>query len=460
MKYRWPMFNRIVVREYRLDQLESNLRGYSKFVVREWLPAYWPRVGLIAAIILCIAAFAQASDRDQWEIELAEAAVWTAQNQFPALQVDVFQGPQLPEQDDGRSVQADADLARPPVAETSAETASVVPVKPITFNFAPQTVSIYRTIPCTVHTTKYCVPCKRQMSENEEGDERVSFVYTEDASPSGRYPCTTFVDSTGATRYIDGFRTTDQIWEIIQRNNPPGIQQTYAASGFGGSIHAKQLIKSKIDWWRENVGNVRVQFAWRRTGGQTFPLIHQKTEQWSCANIMGSLGEFTVEAPGSKLPVQPILLGYRRSMGQVELIGKVSIDERRLGFPGDVITSSLPVANQIVEASLIERRAAPAGFGPMALLSIASTIKAIAELLNPHVDLTLGGTVSATFLLDDVKDEFTVTFKDCPGIKIVEWFTFDLKAKRLTVFPVSNPSTVRIELDGSRWIKSRDLRID
>ena len=147
-------------------------------------------------------------------------------------------------------------------------------------------------------------------------------------------------------------------------------------------------------------------------------------------------------------------------MGQVELIGKVSIDERRLGFPGDVITSSLPVANQIVEASLIERRAAPAGFGPMALLSIASTIKAIAELLNPHVDLTLGGTVSATFLLDDVKDEFTVTFKDCPGIKIVEWFTFDLKAKRLTVFPVSNPSTVRIELDGSRWIKSRDLRID
>jgi hypothetical protein len=326
-------------------------------------------------------------------------------------------------------------------------------VGPVRFEFSPQTVSIFTAIPCTVHCAKWCQPCKRQERDNDDGDDRISFVYTEDPQPVeydqfGRVvdtlPCTTFTDSTGKLRTIRGYHTTDEIWSIIQRNNPPGVQQSYAASGFGGAIHGRSQIQQVLTSWRERIGTSPVEFAWRRTGGQTFPLIHQQPKQWSCQNILGSLGEFSIEAPGSKLPVQPISIGYRRSVSGLELTGKVTVAESLLGFPGDSGSAS--------QSSMAD----PSQIGPMTILTIVQVVQGVISILNPHVDLTLGGTVSATCQLAADRDELTINFRDMPGVKIVAWFTFNLSVKSLVI----TPENVHLEFSGSRWVKSRDLRVE
>jgi hypothetical protein len=187
---------------------------------------------------------------------------------------------------------------------------------------------------------------------------------------------------------------------------------------------------------------VPVLFSWKRTGGQTFPLLHSKPEQWTFANVFGDLGEFLVSAPGSKLPVEPIVLGYRGSGENVVIRPEITIHKSRLMFTGDT--------------SQAEYAASPAEFGPTTMLTIASTVKAIWELIHPHVDLTLGGTVSASCKLDDANDELTIDFRDCPGVKISAWFEFELQVKQVVI----RPDNIHIEFSGSRWIKSRDLRVN
>ena len=403
-------------------------------------------LAILASSVMFVAA---ASDRDA--IEISEAAVWTAQNQFPALQVDTFQGPLLPEPDDGedgRSLPFEDTPPRSEMAETPTESAAVVPMK---FEFAPQTVSVFSVVPCTVHGADWCEHCERQERDNDEGDDRVSFAYTYDPSPTGVYPCTTYVDATGQLRVINGYHTTDQIWQIIQRNNPPGIQQRYAATGAGGTLHARQYIQTAIDRWRYEIGAtkadgspVKVQAAWRRTGGQTFPLIHQKPEQWTFQNVMGTLGEFSFVAPGSKLPSPEMSLQYRRSNGQIRVTGELFLTDAQAGFPGDALSASGP------------QMAAPVGFGPMEVLEILKVIQGIISLLNPQADLTLGGQVTATCWLDDAKSEIHVEFQEGPALRVVAWWTFNLSVKSLVI----SPENIHIEFGGSKLIKSRDIRVE
>ena len=111
---------------------------------------------LIVAIIIFVAAFAQASERDQWEIDIAEAAVWCAQNQFPALDADQFKFANRPPEahdatdstdatggvspiSDGRSETpppASSDTTRSNVGNETSQTSPVVPMK-LTFTASP-----------------------------------------------------------------------------------------------------------------------------------------------------------------------------------------------------------------------------------------------------------------------------------------------------------------------------------
>jgi hypothetical protein len=242
------------------------------------------------------------------------------------------------------------------------------------------------------------------------------------------------------SKHVTGYQTATQLLTCLGAEEH---QKSYASTGIGGAIKARPQITAALTWWKENIGTAPVEFAWRRTGAQTFPLLHQRPEQWTCENVLGTLGEFSLEAPNSKLSIQPITLGYRRANGLIVLRPEIAIHETQLGFPGDKTRHASGAAT-------------PSGFGPTTILTIASTIQAIWEILHPQIDLTLGGTITAKCTLDEVRNELSIDFKDAPGVKIQAWFQFDLKAKKLTF----SEENVRIDFEGSKWIKSRDIRVE
>ena len=304
----------------------------------------------------------------------------------------------------------------------------------------------------------WCTHCPEYRAIYGEGDNRIRMEYSDEVPPDGieHYPALRFTGADGKLRFPADKRghywipeTLDQLADIVERNGPEKPAHAIASSGFGGVLHARGHIAQAQAWWIQNVGStkadgspVKVSFAWRRTGGQMFPLLHQQPKQWSCKNIMGTLGEFEFDAPGSKLPITPILIGYRCIGSQFSLRGEISIPQAQLGFPGDAVPNATYGAQ-------------PAGFSPMTILTIVQVIQGISSLLNPTVDLTLGGQVSADIWFDDKKQCFVVEFHDLPGIKIVAWWQFDLKVKSLTV----STTNVHIEVDGSRIIKSRDIAV-
>lgn len=374
-------------------------------------------------------------------------------------------------EDDGRLVPTVDDLARPEVEETPLEISEATweRVSPrqmqITFESTPLAVSGPKPLQAqlVIRSVADCKPCERQHREVERKLRPLKWTIGESdtdqikyehfvSGPDITFPWIILYQNGQQIGEWHGYQTTEFLsTELLNAWNTARDVPTVAAAGFGGTLKARSYIESSLSWWRNTIGTTKpdgtptkAQVAWRRTGGQTFPLLHQKPEQWSCANIMGSLGEFSFEAPGSLLPVPEVLVGYRRSMGRISLRGDVSIDEQQLGFPGDL------------QSTAANMEATPAGIGPMELLTILQTVKAIVSLLNPQVDLTLGGQITATCWLDDPNDTLHVEFHDAPRIKVVEWFTFDLGVKELT----ASPTNAHLGFDGSRWIKSRDLRVE
>lgn len=306
------------------------------------------------------------------------------------------------------------------------------------FEFVPQSVSISSTVPCTVYVATWCVPCHRQQDENGDGDERVSFRYVVQDSPSGTFPCTTYVDSTGKLRSISGYHTTQQIWEIIQRNNPPGLQESYAALGPAGSIHASSQIRSTLNWWRTNIGEGnKVESGWDRTGAQTFPLLAKG--DWSYQAVFGNFGRFRFSAPGSNLTMKTGEFVY-------------TVED---GWP--VIQKIGPIyLRPILESFTSEQgySADPSGIGPATILSILSVLRDLHSLLHPTCDLQLGGNVTATAVLTG--DTLAIDFQQCPSVKLVALFTFQLSVQRVEI----REESVRVVFGGSRLVKERTFKVE
>ena len=307
----------------------------------------------------------------------------------------------------------------------------------------------------------WCAPCNRYHRVNKHGDDRAQIEYTTVETPKiwehghwrhARRPCTTWTDSSGQTRYVEGFATLDELIEKASKpeNDPPNTRG-YSATGFAGTIKAKPQITQAFAYWREHIGTtkpdgtpVKVRVIFRRTGGQTFPLIHAKPKQWSFKNIFGELGEFVFEAPGSKLPVNPIRLGYRRDGDDIALIGEIKVKPVQFGLPGDTIHASGAVYGE------------PAGFGPLTILTIVSLVRDIVAILNPTCDLTLGGQLSATVYLDESRNCLQIDFEDAPQIKLVMLWQFDLGIRQLII----TPDKLHVEFSGSNWVKSRDFVVE
>lgn len=229
-----------------------------------------------------------------------------------------------------------------------------------------------------------------------------------------------------------GFQTAEQLRSFL------GVEsQSYAASGPAGSIHASSQIRSTLSWWRTNIGEGnKVESGWDRTGAQTFPLLAKG--DWSYQAVFGNFGRFRFSAPGSKLPVTSGEFVY-------------TVED---GWP--IIKSVGPIPlKPILESFTSEQgyAADPSGIGPATILTVLSVFRDLWSLLHPTCDLQLGGNVTATAVLLD--DTLVIDFQQCPSVKLVELFTFQLSVQRVEI----REESVRVVFGGSRLIKERTFNV-
>jgi hypothetical protein len=233
------------------------------------------------------------------------------------------------------------------------------------------------------------------------------------------YPAYRFKDASGHWRFPDDGhqnyrlpKDLDDLIDVVGRHQRP-----VHAIGAAGVIHGKARIDQAKAFIRDRIGErVPIRFTWDRTGLQTFPLLKAGVD-WSPEAIFGRSGRITVDAKGAKLPVTAAGFAYRLEGNDL----LVTADGRLQGFTGWL--GQTPSQDAI--------SAQPAGVDPMTVLTILSVIRDVWNLLHPTADLEIGGSVSATVLLDG--DVLTVTFKDAPKLRITVLWQWLLGVDTVTV---------------------------
>lgn len=208
------------------------------------------------------------------------------------------------------------------------------------------------------------------------------------------------------------------------------------------SIPASGKIREAIAWMRQYVGEgINAEMRWDRSGAQSFPLLSKG--DWSALALFGAYGHIEVSATGAQsLPVQSLGFGYRVAGDDFDF----DLDRVTIRGLGKMLAPT-------VEQPAGSFGATPSQFGIMSLLTILSIIRGIWSLLNPTCDLLLGGNVSASAVLNG--DSINVAFSQCPSVKLVALFTFQLSIESMTI----TDSNIHVEFGGSRWVKSRDFKV-
>jgi hypothetical protein len=370
---------------------------------REWI---------FAVVVALFAGIAFADDKAI--VDVTEAAVWVAQNQFPELEADVFQG-KLPEPIEVEFVN------QSPVSD-------VLPAQLVVRHWkrgCAQGNRQVRDINATLKPLKWII--------GEAADCQIMLIETEDQS----YTCPTIELYQRGTiiKTWTEYQTTEFLsCELLAAWNSAGPIPVVAQDGPAGAIRGKQQIKDMLSWWRTNIGEgVKATARWDRTGAQTFPLLAKGN--WSVGALCGKYGHAELSAKGSRLPIDSIGFGYK-------------VNGNDLTFDIDPLTISVLRLNQ--PASI---QSGPSEFGPGTLLTVVTVMRGIYSLLNPTCDLQLGGTVSATAVLNG--DMLAVDFESCPSVKLVALFTFQLAVKRLEI----KGDSVRVLFTGSRLVKERTFAV-
>lgn len=370
---------------------------------REWIFA-------VVVTLFAVLAFAD----DKAIVDVAEAAVWVAQNQFPPLEADVFQG-KLPKQIEIEFVN------QSPVSDS-------LPAQLVVRHWKRGCVQgnrQVRDIDTTLKPLKWII--------GETADCQIMLIETEDQS----YPCPTIELYQRGTmiKTWTGYQTTETLSrELLAAWNGAGPVPVVAQAGPAGAIKGKQQIKDMLYWWKANIGEgVKATARWDRTGAQTFPLLAKG--DWSVNALCGKYGHAELSAKGSRLPLESIGFGYK-------------VNGNDVTFDVDPLTVSVLKLNQ--PASI---QAGPSEFGPGTVVTVISVIRGLYSLLNPTCDLQLGGTVSASGVLN--ADMLTVEFENCPSIKLVALFTFQLAVKRLEI----KEDSVRVMFTGSSIVKERTFSV-
>lgn len=460
-----PMKNRLSCRHQLIDPQQDFLNS----ILRDMQAVI--ACLCFAALVWSASKVVSAGPREQ--VAVAEAIVWANQNAEPQLVPDSFNA--APPQGDSldaaireesaeideflienskriKSLESELAEAKSKFAANQSGGEWVEFLDPPRISITEDRAPLFR-VPCIVYTADWCLPCRQQKRENGKGDIHVEFLYTTDPQPieydgNGRLidtlPCTTFTDASGVLRTIRGFHTTDQIWEKIQRNNPP-IANSVPTTATAGSIHASSQIRQLFAWWRSNIGEgIKASASWDRTGAQTFPLLAKG--DWSAIALFGRSGRMELSAPGSKgLPVESIGFGYRVINDDIS----IDFDPVLLKGLASRLGPSVSHGQQSVRSSPV-----PSAIGPGTAWTILSLVRGIWSLLHPVADLQLGGNVSATSILNG--DTLAIDFQQMPSIKIVALFTFNLAVKRLEI----SEQSIRVMFSGSSMIKERTFKVE
>lgn len=224
-------------------------------------------------------------------------------------------------------------------------------------------------------------------------------------------------------------------------DSSPDRSSSAVACGSAGSIQAAVQIRQLLAWWENHVGQGRqAHFHWARTGAESFPLLAKG--DWSVKALFGEAGRIAISAPGvARLPIDSLGFAYR-------IIGPdVEFDADPVVIPGLAARLGPSVSSEVANATPVQF------VDPLTAWSIFSMLRDIWSLLHPTCDLQLGGTVSAGAVLADGK--LAIDFKDCPSIKLVALFTFQLKVQRIEI----TESSVRLVFSGSRLVKERTFQV-
>lgn len=301
----------------------------------------------------------------------------------------------------------------------------------------------------------WCPNCIRLKRRWNQGNDQLAVEWsTAKATGPQIYPAIRFRDGSHHERFpanADGeyvaITELDELIELIRRHQKPDSSTNIAAGGFGGSIRARKQIRQAFAWFRDSVGeNVKVELQWHRTGGQTFPLL--ANGDWSAIALFGQYGHVNLSASGStRLPISTAGFSYR-------------ITGDHVTFNMDPITIS-GLALQLGPSSshprplkLSEAAPAPSQMGLMTVWTIVSVARDLWSLLHPSCDLQLGGSVVAKAEL--ANDVLTIEFDQMPSLRIVALFTFQLGVQRVVI----TDTNIHVDFSGSRFIKSRDFRVE
>ena len=402
-------------------------------------------LALIAAAFVLV-AIDRAYGGPRERIAIAEAAVWVAQNQFPAGENDYDKAgpsnsPETPDSSDSNS--SETPNSSEPRFELNADMGN-----PVSENVEPLTATIYTAE--QFNGDGWCSRCNILKRDWGNGDDRLKLVWSRDRVPEGGeaiYPAIRFqgirgysMPSDEAGRYLIP-ASLGELTAIVEKHSGEAqTSQAVAGSGAAGAIHAKSQIKAVLSWWRANIGEgVRAECRWDRSGAQTFPLLAKG--DWSALAVFGKFGHVQMSANGAaKLPIQSLGFGY-----------KVDGDDITIDADPVTLKGLGATLNPTIKHSL--QVGAPSEIGPGTVLTIVSVIRGVWSLLNPTADLQLGGNVSATAVLTG--DTLAVDFQQCPSIKLVALFTFQLRVERVEITETS----LRVLFGGSRLVKERTFAV-
>lgn len=304
-----------------------------------------------------------------------------------------------------------------------------------------------------VVTTTNCKPCEKFVATNGDGDERIAFEYLDaDKLPADLAqvmqvaqvsPTAIWHDANGTLRYASGFRATDDLYALIQRNNPPQPEFRSYGAGYSASIDAGPQIDTLFQFWRERIGEgIEATFRWDRGQSNSMNLLHLK--DWSDKDIFGSIGRIAVSAKGAiSLPVEALAFTY-------QIIG----DDIR------VDADSITIAGLAKSLRVNQSAASQGGFGVIGLddavigYQALQLISGIMSLLWPQFDLVLPATIEAKAKLQG--DTISVIFSSAPSVRIVMLFRFTVSVSSVEIV---QGKYVRLNFSGSRWIRSKEFAI-
>jgi len=319
-----------------------------------------------------------------------------------------------------------------------------------------------------IATIYNCAPCRTLKEKLPHGDSRarVRYVQLQDknnlpcskpdwmsdhewrqvkksaAEPNVTVPLAVWFDAKGHPVYLklNGSSTLDYIVSIIEKpaNNPPPRRRPQAM-GAAGAIHDYGAVGTMLDWIEAHVGNgVEMTARVDRTGKQTISLL-KAGKDWPFKDLFGLSGRFAVTAKGAiDLPIDSLAFTYL-----------VDGDDLVLTPEGVRVKGLIP--KSVVPGGSVGE--SPAGDPITISLTIISIVQTVWGILNPSADLRLGGTLSATGVLNDGK--LVVQFKDMPSVRLVMLFAFELGVKQVAI----SRDNVHVDFTGSWFVKSRDFRI-